>query len=214
MTDQQTKPARGCLFYALITAVAVSGMMFLGAMFGLRYARNVIAQVTDATPTPLPNSQLSDTAATELRGRIERFHEAIRGHPSSAQFALTAEEVNSLIASDPTLASLRSRVHVTINGGDLTLQISFPAEEVGLERLRGRYFNVAGQFKILLREGLVQLNPESVSAKNRTVPEHLLRQIRFENITRQINQNPDIHTTLEKLQSIEVREGKIVLTGK
>ena len=81
--------------------------MLAGFLAGYRYARKMFNDFTDSKPLPLPTVQLSQPQLDELQQRIERFREAVRQRQPAAPLALTANEINALIATDPDLKELK-----------------------------------------------------------------------------------------------------------
>src|SRR6266404_3546892 len=153
MAEQRPKARRGCFFYGCLTGVTLLLIVLAGFLAGYRYARKMFNDFTDSKPLPLPTVQLSQPQLDELQQRIERFREAVRQRQPAAPLALTANEINALIATDPDLKELKGKLYVTIEGGQLKGRISVPMEQVGLPVFRGRYLNGDGTFSVSLRNG-------------------------------------------------------------
>jgi hypothetical protein len=216
MTEQPKKSGHGCFFYGAIVAGVLLLMVVLTGYFGYRYAKNKINEFTDTQPMTLPVVQISEADLQRLQERINSFSKAVdEGKPVEA-FSITADEVNALIATDPDLAALKGRIYVSFENDEVKAQVSLPADQVGLSPLRGRYINAAGTFGVSLHEGLLQVNVESLSAKGKPIPENILRHIRIgaQTMVLQWTEDPKIKTALGKLQEIQVKDGKLIITPK
>jgi len=215
MTEPQTKkPARGCLFYTVIVGVFLVIVLLIGAYFGLRYARGIVSQLTDTQPMPLPTVELPADELGRLRERVDDFRTAVQDEQPIAPLALTGTEVNALIATDPDMAPLRNHVFVSIEGDRLGLQVSILAADIGLESLRGRYVNATGTFAVSLKTNTLQITAETLSAKGKPLPEHVMRQIRGENLAQKLNENPRVAAGLRKIRDIQVKDGKLIIVPK
>jgi hypothetical protein len=214
MADPQQKRRRGCLFYGGIAALVLIAVMLLGAYLGLRFARDVVSQLTDATPMQLPSTQLPPDQMLQLHDRVETFQLAVRAGDKVEPLELSADELNALIATDPDLAALKNHIYVTIETNQLEAQISFPAQDIGLVALRGRYVNASGFFAVALTNGQLSVTAESLVAKGRPVPRHVMREITSQNLADIYNADPKVIAGLKKLQGIEVEEGKLVIEPK
>jgi hypothetical protein len=211
---QQTKKGRGCLFFGCLVAGILLFAIILVAFLGWRYARGLVNQFTDAQPLPLPEIKLAADEATQLRNRIESFRKAVEEDKPTEPLVLTADEINGCIATDPNLAALKGHLHVTIEDSRINAQLSVPAEDLGLDSLRGRYINATGTFAISLTNGSLQVTSESLSGKGKPLPEYIMRQIRGRNLAEKFNSDAQAKAALRQLDSIQVQDGKIIITPK
>jgi hypothetical protein len=214
MTEQGTKPRRGCLFYGLIIAAIFTVVLIIGAIMGIRYAKGVIDQLTDTQPMTLPKVTMSDEQMDKLRDRIENFRSAVQQGQATGPLTVTPEELNALISTDPDLIPFRNRLYVSGAGEHLQAQISVPAEELGLEKLKGKYVNATGTFSVGLRDGALQVNAESLQAKGKPLPENIMREIRTRNLAQKFNNDTRASVALGKLQDIQVKDGKLIIVPK
>ena len=155
MTEQQgTRPRRGCFFYGMVVGSILFVLLITAALCTFLYAKGLLDQLTDKQPLTLPKVVLSDEQMDRLRDRIENFRDAAQQGQATEPLALTAEELNALIQTDADLSPLRNRLYVIIEGDRLKAQMSFPAEELGFERFKGRYVNATGTFSVALNDGV------------------------------------------------------------
>lgn len=214
MTEQGTKPRRGCLFYTLVIGAIVGVMLLAGAIAGGFYAKRVIGQLTDTQPMTLPKVQLSDEQMDKLRDRVENFRDAVREGKPTPPLELTADELNALIENDPDLIAFRNHLYVTLEGDRLQAQMSFPAEDLGLDALRGKYVNATGVFAVALKNGLLYIRADSLSAKGKPLPAHVMRQLSMRNLADKFNNDGRAKVALAKLEDVRVENGKLVIVPK
>lgn len=212
-TNPQPRRRPGCLFYGALAGTVLI-VFLVGIYLGFRYAKGVVNQLTDTKPMPLPATHLSEAQMFELHDRVDTFADAVRDDEPTGPLEFSADELNALIATDPALAALKNHIYVSIDGNQLHAQISFPAEELGLAALRGRYINANGVFDIALADGQLRVTAESLSAKGKPIPRHVMRRIAPQNLASRFNENPRAAAGLRKIQSIEVKDGKLIIRAK
>jgi hypothetical protein len=214
MTDSPSRPRRGCLFYGVVTVVVTAAVVLFGAYLGLRYAKRLVTQLTDTHPMPLPSVHLSDAQMFQLHDRVNSFGDDIRDGQNVAPLALSSDEVNALIETDAGLAPLKDHVYVAFGTNQLKGQISFLAQDLGLDALHGRYVNASGVFNVGLTNNQLVITAESLSVKGKPVPRHIMKQIAAQNLAGKFDEDPRTAEGLKKLQAIEIKDGKLVITPK
>ncbi len=214
MDNPQQKRRRGCLLFGGITLLVMVTVVLLGAYFGLRYARKLANQLTDTQPMVLPTTQLPQAQMFQLRDRVDTFRDAVRDGDATPPLELSSDELNSLIATDPALAELKNHLYVTIKTNELQAQISFLAEDVGLQALRGRYVNGSGVFTVGLTNSELNISAVSLTTKGKPVPRHVMREITAENLASKFNADPRASAGLKKIQAIEVKDGKLIIVPR
>jgi hypothetical protein len=211
MADSQKKRGRGCLFYVLIAAAVSIVMLVLGAFFGLRYAHGLINRLTDTQPATLPSVQLPETQMFQLHDRVDTFRDAVRDGDPTPPLKLSANELNALIETDPGFKALKNHLFVTITNSQLGAQISFRAEDLGLVRLQGRYVNATGVFHVMIETNELKITAVSLSVRGEPVPRNIMREVAAENLADRFNQDPRAVAGLKKIESIEVKDGNLVI---
>ena len=215
MADEKVKARRGCLFYGGLAAAVLLVAILIAALAGLRLAKRVFNQFTDTQPIPMPAVQLSPAQIAAVQQRFETFRDALRAHKPAPPLRLSAEDLNALLQSDPEFEAMKGKLYVTgIQDGQVTARISLPMEEAGLPVFKGRYLNAAATLKVSLRNGVLRIVPQAVSAKGRPLPNLYLEQVRKQNLAKNINSDPRVSVALDRLQSIEAKEGQLVIVPK
>lgn len=212
MADSQPKrvpnPFKGKTLLVLLAVLVVS------AILGVLYAKSVVNRLTDTQPATLPTVRLSEIQMFQLHDRVSTFQDSVKDGDPTTPLALSADEINALIQTDPSFAAVKNHLFVTITGSELGAQISFPAEDLGLVRLRGRYVNATGVFDAGLTNGELNVMAESLLVKGKPLPTHFMRQVMGQNLAEKLNKDPKMVMGLNKLKSIEVKDGKLVVTAK
>ena len=212
MADQKRR--RGCLFFVLVAAAVSVVMLAFGAFFGLRYAHRLVNRLTDAQPATLPTVQLPETAMFQLHDRVDSFRDAVRDGDPTPPLELSADELNALIETDPTFRVVKNHLFVSIESNQLSAQISFRAEDLGLMRLQGRYVNATGLFHVTMKTNELWISAQSLTVRGEPIPRNIMREVAAENLADRFNQDPRAAAGLKKIESIEVKNGKLVIVPK
>lgn len=214
MAEPQQIRRRGCLFYVLLVGVISVIVLVIGGFFGLRYARSLVDKLTDTQPMTLPTVKLPEEQMFQLRDRVTTFRESVRDGDATEPLELTADELNALIETDPSLNALKNHLFVTINSNQLSSLVSFRAEDLGLVRLQGRYINADGIFNVGITNQELNIIAEALTVKGQPLPRNIMREITAQNLAEKLNSDPRAAAGLKKLQSVEVKDGKLVITPK
>ncbi len=213
MNEPQKKTGRGCLFYGGIVAAVLFLAVILGVYFTYRSLQNLIAQYTDTTPMTLPVVQMSAEDAKHAQDRMQSFFQAVDDGKATQPLTVTADELNAVIETDPNLG-LKGHFYVTLEENTIKAQVSMPADRLGIKALRGRYFNGSGTFAVSFHEGSLRVTTETLAAKGKTLPENFMRGFRGQNLAEQYEQDVKVRSTLDKLEAIQVGDGKVTFTPK
>ena len=208
MADEQKKRRR---FYGWSTFFILA--LLLGVLFVLLWLYHEKA-VTDSRPATLPTVTLPEAQMRQLQQRVETFREAVRSRQSSpAPLTLTSDEVNALIATDADCEPLKDHFHVTLEGSQAKAQFSFPTAQLGLDP-KGRFLNGSGTFSVTLRNGILQIKANSITVKRHSLPAELAAHFENENFAGAINENPRAQAAFKQIESLEIKNGNLVITPK
>ena len=214
MTDQATKPRRGCFFYGCITGLVLL-MIVLGAlMVGLHYLKKMVNQYTDSRPMELPTVQMSQEEIDKLNQRFQAFQQAVRDQRPAKPQELTADDINALIASGPEQQALKGKFYVSLESDQLKAEVSVPLQEVGFGMFKGRYLNGSATFGLSFRNGALSVTPQTINVKGKPLPETFMQEIRQQNLAAKLAAEPGAAAVLQGLQDIQIKEGKLVLVPK
>jgi len=204
--------ARGCLIlvvFAIVLAIAC----FAGLYWGLQRHSAVVHGIywlakthsIAETAAPIPEFIASDEQIQSVRERWQDFERKKRaGQP--AEIELTADDINSLIATNP---DIRGKAFVSMGENRLRLQASVP-----LGQFFGRsryYFN--GDITVQLNglESLEHPQLNRIMVNGDPVPKDLLNwkyhSKRLRDYLAEFRNTSDVGT-------IEIRDGKLVLRSR
>jgi len=211
VATEQTKRPRGCFFYGVLAALIVFGLIMGAAFVGLHLAKRLLNQFTDTKPAPLPVVQVSPAESAELQNRVRAFRQAVdRGFPTQP-LALTAKDINVLLATDKDFQAFRGKLYVTIESNEVQVQVSAPMEDLGMAMFAGRYLNGTGTLTASLQDGKLQVTLQSLTAKGRPMPEPYMKKIRQQNLAQSVNNDAQGKTALQRLETVEIRDGRLLI---
>jgi hypothetical protein len=163
----------------------------------------------------MPALKMSDAEIQQLRKRVDDFRSSVRAGKPTPPLELTADEINALIATDPDLTPLKGKVYVLgIEGNQLKARLSVPMEDLALPVFKNRYLNGDATFNVALKNGILRLQAQQVTVKGKPVPEVYMQKIRTQNLARSLNNNPRVSVALDWIQSVELKDGKLVIVPK
>lgn len=195
----------GCLITMLLV---VGGLVAVG--FGTyHFLTQQVTQYTSPEPRQLPVVEVSPEEMEEIATRVDTFQKEIDQGKAPESLVLTSEELNALISQQE---KLRERVFVTIEDGLIEADVSFPTD--GLPGGQGRYFNGSARIDVSLENGELIVNLESAELNGQPIPESIMKQLRTQNLAKDMNNEPDFAKTLAKFERLGVEGDKLILTPK
>ena len=215
MAEQEKRSRRGCLAYLGVVVALAAVVAIAAAWAGMRYSRRIVRDFTFDQPMTVSGALLTPDEQRELTEHASDFSAGLdRG--KAEPLALTVAEANALIASDTNLVSLRNHFEVSAFApGQISGALSFPAEQLALTPLRGRFINATGTFSVEVRSNQIQLNAVSLSTPSgRPFPSTFNRAIQMHNLATDLNVVPEITNALGRIKSVGVGEGKLLITPK
>lgn len=214
MTDPKPKRQRGCLFYLVIAAVVLLLFILVALFVGAQVARRMLNEFTDAQPLSLPVSSLPAAQADEARTRVRTFEQAVSAERTTPVLELSSDQINALVATEPQFQAFRGKVFVTLEGSEVKGMVSVPMEQLGMPMFKGRYLNADVTLAVSFRNGSLQILPETVLVKGKPLPSVYMEKLRRQNFGQDVAQNPRWSMALERLQSIEVKDSKLIIIPK
>ncbi|MCC6263085.1 MAG: hypothetical protein IT169_05865 [Bryobacterales bacterium] len=202
----------GCL---LIFALLVFGVVL--GFYGVRSTVGKLAmEYTSEEPLRLPEVNLPAPGATALENRIRSFGDALERNRPTAPLVLTEDELNVLIQRALGRRSGAGKdllARVRIVGGRLEAIVSIPLADLG-EDLRGRYLNGKARISTGVSRGRLVAHLEDLKVGGHYVPDAVRERISAENLLKDAFDDPETARFLTRLQTVEIGDGKIVLTPK
>lgn len=208
------KPRRGCLFYGCLTGIVCLVAVLVAFLLGLHQLRRMVREYTESSPVPLPSVHIPPAQLEQAQRRLDAFIDGIRGGRPTPPLALTADEINALMAVVPGAEPWRGKLCVIITNSLLKTEVSLPLSQLGLPLFHGRYLNGIGTVTLGLTNGILSAYLQSLWVKGKLVPPVYMNRIRAQNLASDINENPSDSVALNRLQSIEIKDDKLILTPK
>jgi hypothetical protein len=195
----------GCFFYGCITVIVLAVLLALVIYLGIRYAANEIGKYTSPTPETFPQVNLPAGEREALENRVKEFGDALEAQRPVEPLVLNSDQLNALIEENP---AFKGMVHVDIKGDKIDGQLSLPVP------LFGGYLNGTGELKVSLRDGNLVVTADSISVRGQPVPEQYMKDIRNQNLAKDAYKNPKNAEQLRKIESIEVKDGTIIIKAR
>lgn len=221
---EEERSGRGCLFWGcLITAVGLL-LLMIAAVVGVYFATQyVLNNFTTDEPVVIEAVELPAERLAEIEARAEAFRQAVEHAndpeaadqdapppvPEDFQFTITAEELNGLIHQEE---DLRNRVFVRIEDGHLGGEVSLPADD--LPGGKGRFFNASANFEVSLRDGVLRVHIIEAQANGITMPQQAIDHFANENLAKDFNKDPEFRKMLDRFDSLEIVEDRLILRAK
>jgi hypothetical protein len=204
--------ARGC-FILVVFAIVLAIACFAGMYWGFQRHSAILhgiywlakAQAIAQTPVPIPEFTASDAQIQSVHERCEDFEQKARAG-QSAELELTADDINTLIATNQ---DLRGKVFASIEGDRLRCQASIPLGE--LIGRAGYYFN--GDIEVELKDGESLENPQlnQIIVNGKPVPRDLLN---WKYRSKRLRDYLADYRNESGVGRIEIRDGRLILRSR
>ena len=203
---------RGCFFYGCVFASVLSLLLIIGigvlAYLGVRVAYRFIDEWTSTAPIELPKVQISEEQRKAVRDRVDTFRDALEKGTAVEPLVLTGDDLNALVEES---ADFRGKIHARVEGDKLKAKISIPLDKLGLAPFRGRYLNGEAELKASLNNGVLIVTMDSLEVNGKRPPEAFLAQLRQQNLAQDASKNPRNAEMIRRFESLEIKDGTIVL---
>ncbi len=157
----------------------------------------------------LPAVHFLPAQLDELQARVADFESALRYGQPTPPLALTADEINILIETNPGLQPFKDKLRVSIVDGHLEGLISVSLADIGLSVFKHRHLHGRATFAVSIQQGTLRVMADQIFIKGKPLPSLIMRRIRQRNLAEKVNQDRRASIALEQLQAIEVRDGKL-----
>jgi len=206
----------GCLSLFILAAA--------GGFFAYRGVKSFVAKLaaeyTEAAPATLPSVEISDQDLARLFERVKSFSDAVKSDGTAGQeLILSARDINALIQKNPAWSAVAGKIYVRIEDDSIHGDASLPLDSIGAALpgaafLKGRWLNGSGSFRVETAAGRLLVFMDSLSVRNRPVPENFMTGIRTKNLAEEATKQPETAALIQKLESIRISDNKLHITGK
>jgi hypothetical protein len=207
---------RGCFFYgciiASILAVLFAILMGVIAFFSYRMLSKAIDDYTSTTPRDLPKLEMPPEQQQAIKDRVEAFKKAVDSEAPTEPLILTSDDLNALIQDT---SELKGVIYVKVEGEEIKGQVSIPLDkwfDIGI--VRGRYLNGEADFKVSLRDGVLIGTLDSIEVNGKRPPDEIMKGIREQNLFKDAYKDEKNASRIRKLESVEVKDGKIIVRAR
>jgi hypothetical protein len=203
---------RGCFFYgciiALVLALLMAILLAIMAFFTYRFFGKLVDEYTSTVPRDLPKVEMPAEQRQALKDRVEAFRKAVDEGTPTEPLVLTSDDLNALIDENPDLKGL---IYVKVEGEEIKGQVSIPLDKLNVGMFRGRYLNGEADLKASLKDGVLIVTLDSIEVNGKRPPEEIMKGIREQNLAKDVYKEEKNANTIRKLESLEVKDGKIIL---
>jgi hypothetical protein len=203
---------KGCLIGC---AVVLGGFVVLVGVVvfaAYNFASGVLEDFTATAPRSFPAVEVAQEQRDLLFGKVDMFANALEGKDAPLEtLELSEEEINLLLREYPNGDNGLNWLQVDIVGDALRGEISLPLEDFSLP---GRYLNGSGELVVSLDGGQIQVFLNSLEVDGQSLPIQALSMLRGYNLALEANQDLQVRNALERIESITVRDGKLVIQPK
>ncbi len=126
--------------------------------------------------------------------------------PPTETLVLTSDDINALLEDDP---ELKGKAYAKIEGNVVKGEISIPLDAI--PGGKGRYLNGEAEFKASLADGVLIVTLDSVEVNGKQIPEEFMKPIRQQNLAKDLYKDEKTSEMIRRLESLEIKDGKIIL---
>ena len=202
---------RGCGCFGCGCLVAILILLLIGAMIaGFWY---MAGSFISTAPINVPTFDGGDAVYQSAAQKINTFNQALQQN-QPASLELSADEINTLIARNPSFAANHLRFFVTMFDDHADLQMSVSTDVLSKGLIKDRYLNGDTDFSLHfdatdkelhlilhhLKVGAYDLPEDSLSSSRDRI-DHALNQ--------QLETSPAGKQFLDHAQTVEIRAGQL-----
>jgi hypothetical protein len=203
---------RGCLFWAVVTALVLAVAGGAGSYLAYHYGRHrIVAQYTASAPLDFAQAPLSPAELGDLDGRLAAFVHALRNKNPTEPLVLTGDELTALVGRIPDFQKLGGRARFSIANGEVLSDLSLPLERWGYP---DRWFNGSAAFLVTLENGVLIVTLRSASVKGEPIPGWIVGKLADRNLAKDLYERPEISGLIARLESIDLSNGRITLVPR
>jgi len=205
--ESPERKKKGCLFWGC-GGFLVLAVLFLG---GAGYLLYMLRDLTSDAPVPIPVKEVKAGEYESVRKEIGGFEKAVE-EDRPAKLELSADDLNTMIAKDPGLKELSGSAFVTIEDGQVALDLSLPLDrfKVKVPGIEGRYLNGRFIVEMSMEDGKVSIVPVSAVVKEKPLPGWVLREIQKNVLDRMVG-DPKFLEAAKKAKSLKVEGDKVIV---
>jgi hypothetical protein len=223
MPEHKQRQGRGCFFYGCLTLILVFIGVMAGVYFGTRQAVKLAVQTyTSNSPVEVTASILSDSEQQAVVKTVEQ--QASAAVRTGGSVILGEKELNALVATSPELAPYRKQIYLQPEGDRLKARLSIPLDQFELWKdisrrllvrsLTNRYFNGTAVLNTGVTNGTLNVSIHDLIVSGKSLPGEFTGRLERQNLAAEATKDPETRQILEKIDHLEIRDGKIHVSFK
>jgi hypothetical protein len=203
----------GCLI-VIVILLLVAGLVGGVCYFAYRSAYNA----TSAEPAAIPAFSGGDDVYAGAEKKLDAFNQSVTTG-QAATLTLSSDELNALIAHDPTLAKKKVHLLVTLTGEEARLQGSVPTSDFPFGLMPNRYLNFDATFGLTFNSDTkhVGTSMHKLQVGDSELPDNALPTVDAELmpwIEILIDQSPAAKHAVQAASTIQIKDGQFVVVTK
>ena len=217
---QKKKSGCGCFgcgcFIVILLLLLLIGLIVGGGYFGYKNAY----KLTSTAPSDVPLFTGGEDIYKAAQQKTSELQHDIETHQTGS-IHLSADEINSLIAHDPTLTQRQDRMFVTFTDNQAQVQGSLPTDSIPILQsvIKDRYINFDTTFGLNLDSSTKSLDIDlhHMQIGNVNAPSNALPTLQAELtpvLNMQIQNNASLKNLLQQAKTIEIENGEMVIETK
>ena len=213
-TEQGPPKKRGCFFYGCLSSIIFSLVVVLLGYLGFRYVRDRVLEYTETKPALIEVAEVTPAQFDALQKRLAAFTDGLKDQKVAQELRLSAGDLNALIANEPSLKELKGKLFVMIDGDRIQGKVSWPLDNFGPLKLKGRFLNGVATFKASLENGQLQVMIDDLEVNGKSLPAQLRAKLKNQNLAQDAQRDPKTAEAIQKFESIQVKDGAVILRNK
>ncbi len=195
--------------YALVVlgCLVVLGVALVVAILG--YLNSLVTKYTETQPRTLITVDASPAAQEQLKARWLAFQQSVNSGRRARSFKLSAEDLNVFLANIPKLTNF---LRLRIEGDKLLGDFTVPLDQTRQAKLKGRHLNGVVTFNLKFENGFLDLTVADLEANGKPAPRWILARMQKENFLRDLERNRDVMDLLQRIDTVQVTDGFVVVT--
>ena len=197
-------------------ALLIVILLLLGTLAFSAY--RMALRMTSATAIPVPEANGGPEVYAAAQKKIADFRQAIE-YAQPATLQLNSDEINTYIARDPSMASVRGHLFVHLENGDATLQSDLQLGNFEKYFLTERYIDGTANLSFVFHpeDSTFVVDLHSLTFKGQPVPASAVANVSqaFNNaIEQQIQAHGPIRDFLARTQKITIDNDELVIVTR
>lgn len=204
---------RGCWFWGC-TITAILAVLIVGVIVMVTWALYEKGKsFTSAKPEVVTVYQATPEEYNAAKAKFKKLRQAL-DNKEACSVSLTAEDINTMIATEPDLKELSGKVFVTIEDDLLNLKGSVPLKNV-LPIYQDRFINGDFSFSVAMgSDGRVSLILTDAKVNGKPLPNEFTKEFKKKSLLDDFYDDPRNADKLKRIKDLQVSNNKLLIELK